>query len=235
MRGFIRGDAPPRRGLQIHPPLIRITHWLNAVAIVVMIGSGWRIYQDEVIFGWIQFPDWLSIGGDPAVAFKLHEDLGLAGALQWHFAAMWLLFVNGLVYLAYGIVSGRLRRKLFPIRLREVWRNVVDALKLQLSHDDIRRYNAAQRLLYFGVILTIVLQVLSGLAIWKPVQFQWLTALLYDFQTARKVHFFGMAAIFCFIVIHVVLALAVPKTIAAMVTGGPPENDRAEAVAQPGE
>ena len=83
-------------------------HWLNALAMIILIGSGWEIYNDEVIFGWLHFPHWMTIGGGPE------------GALQWHFAAMWLLMINGLCYLAYGIASGRFRRKLFPIWPREL-------------------------------------------------------------------------------------------------------------------
>ena len=99
--------------------------------------------------------------------------------------------------------------------------DIADALRFRLSHDDITRYNAVQKLLYVGIIAVIVVQVLSGLAVWKPVQFSELASLFYSFQGSRLVHFLGMAAIVAFIVIHVALALLVPKTIGAMVTGGP--------------
>lgn len=198
-------DRYPR----LHPLPVRIMHWVNALAMIIMIGSGWKIYNDEVIFGWLHFPDWMTIG------------IEAQGALQWHFFAMWVLAINGLCYLAYGIVSGRFRRKLFPIRLREILSNVADALRFRLSHDDITRYNAVQKLLYVGIIAVIVVQVLSGLAVWKPVQFSELASLFYDFQGSRLVHFIGMAAIVGFILIHVALALLVPKTIGAMVNGGP--------------
>jgi thiosulfate reductase cytochrome b subunit len=188
-------DRYPQR---LHPVPVRIMH-----------GSGWKIYNDEVLFGWLHFPDWITIGGEAQ------------GALQWHFFAMWILALNGLCYLVYGIATGRFRRKLFPIRPREVWSNLRDALRFRLSHDDITRYNAVQKLLYFGIILVIVLQVISGLVIWKPMQFSELATLFSDFQGARLVHFLGMAAIVAFLVIHVVLALLVPKTIGAMITGGP--------------
>ena len=187
-------------------------HWINALAMIIMIGSGWKIYNDEVLFGWLHFPDWITIGGEAQ------------GALQWHFFAMWILAINGLCYLVYGIASGRFRRKLFPIRPREVLSNIGDALRFRLAHDDITRYNAVQRLLYVGIILVIILQVLSGLAIWKPMQFSELAALFGDFQSGRLVHFLGMAAIVAFVVIHVALALLVPKTLGAMITGGPPVN-----------
>jgi thiosulfate reductase cytochrome b subunit len=203
-------------------------HWINAIAMITLILSGWKIYNDEVLFGWLHFPEWMTIGGEAQ------------GALQWHFLAMWILMANGLCYLAYGIVTGRFRRKLLPIAPREVAANVRDALKLRLSHGDITRYNAVQKLLYLGVIVVIVVQVLSGWAVWKPVQLSELAALFGSFQGSRLVHFLGMAAIVGFLVIHVVLALAVPKTIGAMITGGPrvkPQDKTppADAPAQPAE
>jgi thiosulfate reductase cytochrome b subunit len=162
-----------------------------------------------VIFGWLHFPHWMTIGG------------GAEGALQWHFAAMWLLMINGLCYLAYGLATGRFRRKLLPIWPSQLIADVRDALRFKLAHDDITRYNAVQKLLYAGIIVVIVVQVLSGLAVWKPVQLSELAVLFGSFQGARIVHFIGMALIVGFLVVHVALALLVPKTIGAMITGGP--------------
>jgi thiosulfate reductase cytochrome b subunit len=196
-------------GRRLHPVPLRIMHWVNAIAMLLLIGSGWKIYQDEVIFGWLHFPNAITIGGEAQ------------GALQWHFFAMWILVLNGLFYLGYGLVSGRFRRMLLPIRPREVLANLRDALRLRLGHNDLTRYNAVQKVLYTGIILVIIVQVLSGLAIWKPVQFGYLTDLFYDFQGARLAHFIGMAAIVGFLVIHVLLALIVPRTLLAMLTGGP--------------
>ena len=214
------GATPmPAQRKPLHPLPIRIMHWINALAMIIMIGSGWKIYNDEVLFGWLHFPEWITIGGGPE------------GALQWHFFAMWILMINGLWYLGYGIITGRFRRKLFPIRPREVLSNVRDALRFRLSHDDITSYNAVQKLLYAGIILVIVVQVLSGLAVWKPVQFSELAYLFYSFQGSRLVHFLGMAAIVAFLVIHVALALIVPKTIGAMITGGPEVGPTGEATA----
>src|SRR6185312_5013038 len=101
----------------------------------------------------------------------------LAGALLWHFAAMWVLVINGIVYVTLGIVTGRFRRKLFPIRPSEVIADVKAALTGRLAHDDLSVYHAAQGLLYLGVILAGVVVVLSGLAIWKPIQLQQFTTL----------------------------------------------------------
>ena len=198
-----------RRRLPLHPLAIRLMHWINAVAMIGMIMSGWAIYNDEVIFGWLHFPQWITLGAGPE------------GALQWHFFAMWILVANLIGYLVHGLSTGRFRRMLLPIRISEIIAETQAALALKLAHADLTRYNAVQRLLYVGVILVTILQVLSGLVVWKPVQFSELATLFYDFQTARLVHFLGMAAIVGFLLVHVALALIVPRTLLAMLTGGP--------------
>jgi thiosulfate reductase cytochrome b subunit len=194
------------RGPVIHPAWVRITHWINALAMLVMIGSGWEIYNASPLFPF-RFPGQITLGG------------WLAGALLWHFAAMWVLAINGLVYLALGLASGRFRRKLLPIRPGEVLADAKAALTFKLSHEDLTIYNSVQRLLYAGIILVGIAIVLSGLAIWKPVQLQELTALFGGYEAARYVHFFAMAAIVGFLAIHILLALIVPKSLRAMVTG----------------
>ncbi len=203
------GNVGANEHQQLHPPAVRIMHWVNAAAMIVLIMSGWAIYNDEVILGWLHFPAWITVGGGPE------------GALQWHFLAMWILAANGIAYLVYGFRTGRFRRKLLPIRIAEIVAEMRKALALQLAHDDITHYNAVQRVLYIGIIVVVILQVISGLVIWKPVQFSELAFLFYDFQTARLVHFLGMVAIVGFLAVHVALALIVPKTLVAMVTGGP--------------
>jgi thiosulfate reductase cytochrome b subunit len=194
---------------RLHPLPLRIMHWINAIAIFIMIGSGWKIYNDEVIFGFLHFPDSLTIG-----KWAQH-------GLQWHFFGMWIFVLNGLAYLSYGIATGRFRRKLFPISVREIFATVIEAMTFRLKHDDLTHYNAVQKALYLGVMLVGILIVISGLALWKPVQFSELAALFGTFQTIRLVHFLCMAAIVAFVVVHVSLALLVPQSLAAMVTGGP--------------
>src|SRR5438067_7078302 len=154
----------PARTL-IHPLWVRLTHWVNAVAMVVMIGSGWEIYNASPLFPFV-FPPSITLGG------------WLAGALLWHFAAMWLFAINGLFYLLFGIASGRFRRMLLPIRASAVLADLRAAVRGKLSHADLSAYNAVQKLLYAGVLIAGVVLVLSGLAIWKPVQLQELTAVL---------------------------------------------------------
>src|SRR5499427_5455883 len=190
----------------IHPVWVRVTHWINALAMVVMIGSGWEIYNASPLFAFL-FPPEITLGG------------WLAGALLWHFAAMWLLAVNGLVYLVLGIATGRFRRKLVPIRPSEVLADTKAAFTGKLTYDDLSVYNAVQKLLYLGVILAGIVIVLSGLAIWKPVQLQELTAAFGGYDAARYMHFFAMAAIVGFFVLHVVMALLVPKSLRAMTIG----------------
>jgi thiosulfate reductase cytochrome b subunit len=198
--------AAPHLGGAIHPVWVRVTHWINALAVLLMIGSGWQIYDASPLFPF-NFPPAITLGG------------WLAGGLLWHFAAMWLLVVNGLVYVGLGLSTGRFRRKLLPIRPGQVIADARAALSGHLSHDDLSVYNAVQKLLYLGVILCGVVIVLSGISIWKPVQLHELTSLFGGYDAARYVHFFAMAAIVGFIVIHVVMALLVPKSLRAMVTG----------------
>ena len=190
----------------IHPLWVRVTHWINAVAIVVMIGSGWQIYNASPLFPFT-FPRGITIGG------------WLAGALLWHFAAMWLLVANGLVYVTLGIATGRFRRKLLPLRPADVAGDLRAALTGRLAHDDLSVYNAVQKLLYAGVILAGVVIVASGLAIWKPVQLYWLASLMGDYEGARLVHFLAMSAIVLFVVVHVVMAFVVPRSLLAMIRG----------------
>ena len=190
----------------IHPAWVRVCHWINAVAILVMIGSGWQIYNASPLFGFA-FPRAITLGD------------WLAGALLWHFAAMWLLVVNGLVYMTLGIVTGRFRRKLLPVGPRAVLADLKAALTFRLRHDDLAHYNAVQKVLYLGILGTGVVIVASGLSIWKPAQFQELTAFFGGYDTARYVHFAAMTAIVAFLVVHIGLALIVPKSLRAMIVG----------------
>jgi thiosulfate reductase cytochrome b subunit len=193
-------DAP------IHPLWVRVTHWINALAIIVMIGSGWQIYNASPLFQFT-FPRSITIGE------------WLAGALLWHFAAMWVFVANGVVYITLGIASGRFRRKLFPIRATEVLTDLGAAFTFKLSHADLALYNGVQKLLYLGVILAGVVLVLSGLSIWKPVQYHELTTIFGGYDTARYVHFFAMSTVVAFLVVHVILAIIVPKSLRAMILG----------------
>jgi thiosulfate reductase cytochrome b subunit len=190
----------------VQPGWVRTVHWINAVAMILMIMSGWQIYNASPLFDF-KFAKSITLGD------------WLGGALLWHFAAMWLLMVNGLVYLALGLATGRFRKKLLPITRGGVISDAKAALTGKLSHDDLSKYNYVQKLLYAGIIAVGILIVLSGLSIWKPVQLQYLTALFGGYDVARYVHFICMAAIVAFLVVHVALAVLVPKSLRAMIIG----------------
>src|SRR5256714_4270108 len=199
-------QAPPATAKVIQPAWVRTLHWVSACAMVLMIVSGWQIYNASPLFDF-RFSSSITLGG------------WLGGALLWHFAAMWILMVNGLIYLALGFATGRFRKKLLPITPEGVIADTRAALSGKLSHDDLSKYNYVQKMLYAGVIVIGILIVLSGLSIWKPVQLQYLTALFGGYDAARYVHFICMALIVAFMVVHVALALLVPKSLRAMIIG----------------
>ncbi|MCS6763048.1 MAG: cytochrome b/b6 domain-containing protein [Candidatus Protistobacter heckmanni] len=187
----------------VHPAAVRISHWINALAVLVMVMSGWKIYNASPIFPFL-FPRDITFGG------------WLGGALLWHFAAMWLLVANALFYLVYNLATGRLRCTFFPLRPAELLHDLRDALRLRLAHTDLSRYNAVQKASYLSVMLALVLVFLSGLAIWKPVQFSLLRELMGDFDNARIMHFATMAWIVGFAAVHLLMVLLVPKTFGSM-------------------
>jgi len=199
--------AVPAPAKVIQPAWVRTVHWINAVAMILMIMSGWQIYNASPLFDFLKFSKTITLGD------------WLGGALLWHFAAMWLLMVNGLAYLIMGLATGRFRKKLLPITPTGVVSDVKAALTFKLAHDDLSVYNAVQKLLYVGILVAGVTIVLSGLSIWKPVQFQWLTSFFGGYNTARYVHFAAMTAIVAFLVVHVSLAVLVPKSLRAMIIG----------------
>src|SRR5260370_40128773 len=190
----------------IQPAWVRTVHWINAVAMVLMIMSGGQVYNASPLFEF-RFSSSIPLGG------------WLGGALLWHFAAMWLLMVNGLIYLALGFATGRFRKKLLPITPGGVISDTKAALTLKLAHDDLSKYNNVQKLLYPGIIVVGAVIVRSCLSIWKPVQLQLLTALFGGYDVARYVHFICMSLIVAFLVVHVALAVLVPKSLRAMIIG----------------
>lgn len=194
------------RWIRVHPLVVRIAHWINALAILIMLASGWRIYNASPLFPF-KFPSDLTLGG------------WLGGALQWHFAAMWLLAANGAIYLVYGLLSGHFRRKFWPIEPRAVIADIRAAFRGRLAHQDLSVYNAAQRAAYATLILTIIVLVLSGLAVWKPVQLQLLAGLMGGYEGARLVHFFAMALTVFIVVVHIAMVALVPRTLPSMFSG----------------
>jgi thiosulfate reductase cytochrome b subunit len=189
-----------------HPRWLRLTHWLNALAVLVMVTSGWRIYNASPLYDF-SFPKGITLGG------------WLGGALQWHFAAMWFLAINGLVYLIINLASGRLSRRFFPLSPKGVLQDLWAALRGRLGHADLSHYNQVQRLAYLFVMLDITLLVVSGLVLWKSVQFPLLRELLGGYDAARHVHFIAMALLVAFVAVHLVMVALVPKTLLAMIIG----------------
>jgi thiosulfate reductase cytochrome b subunit len=200
MEGALEIRAP------IHPLWVRVTHWINALVVLIMVTSGWRIYNASPLFDF-RFANDVTLGG------------WLAGAIQWHFAAMWLLAVNGVLYLLFNVASGRLWRKFLPLAPRAIYADLRAALHGHLSHADPRRYNAVQRAAYLFVMLDIVLLVLSGLVLWKSVQFPLLGELLGGYETSRYLHFLAMVGLIAFVAVHLIMAALVPRALLAMIRG----------------
>jgi thiosulfate reductase cytochrome b subunit len=190
----------------IHPGWLRTTHWLNAIAVVVLMTSGWRIYNATAFLGF-SIPKDATLGG------------WLGGALQWHFAAMWLLAANGVLYFGFSAATGRLAEKFFPLSPRALFDDFLAAVKGRLAHADPQHYNTVQRLAYLLVMLDSVLLVLSGLVLWKSVQFPLLRELFLGYEGARRIHFFAMAALAAFVAVHLVMVALVPRTLLYMVRG----------------
>lgn len=200
-----RGTAG-RRSRPAHPWPVRLCHWLGAIAMIMMIMSGWQIYNASPLLPF-RFSRSITLGG------------WLGGAIAWHLAAMWLLLASGLGYLAYGLLSGHFRRDLLPITPGAVGRDLLAALTFRLEHRS-GSYNAVQKLMYAGVLLVATLTVLTGFSIWKPVQLHYLTGLFGGYDVARALHFTGMSLIVAFLVVHLTLVLIVPSTLLGMLTGG---------------
>jgi thiosulfate reductase cytochrome b subunit len=210
-------EMAPIADEQRHPLIRRLSHWGMALAIIVLIGSGWRIYNNVPIFPF-RFPEWATLGGDWRVQLAIHNDPGFASALEWHFAAMWLLLASFVVFVLHGLLTRHIGRDWLPVGPRGFLRDFAAAARFKLDHR-LGEYNAVQKVFYLGVSFAVLMMLLSGLAIWKPVQFAPLTALFGGFQGARLVHFLFMSAIALFLLVHVALVALVPKTFVAMTLG----------------
>ncbi len=191
----------------IHPLWLRLMHWANATAVVILIMSGWRIYDaTRFMFGY-KIPTQYTLGG------------WLGGAIQWHFAAMWILVINAILYVVVNVLSRRWGKQFLPVTPKLLWEDFLAFAKGKLSHADLSHYNAIQKAAYIFAMADIIALILSGLVLWKSVQFGWLRPLLGGYEGARYVHFIAMCLMCIFFVVHVVMALLVPKTIKAMLWG----------------
>jgi len=202
---------------QRHSLIARIAHWCQALAVIIMIGSGWRIYDNVPIFPF-EFPYWITLGGDKYLATTTSNDWGTGNAIAWHFAGMWLLLFGFTLFIGNGVLTGHFRRDFLPLTPRAFLRDFIDAATFRLTHK-LGEYNSVQKAFYFGVMFALCMMFLSGLAIWKPVQLSWLTWIFGGFASARVVHFFFMSALVGFIAVHVTLVALVPKTFVAMTLG----------------
>lgn len=211
--------AKPRRP---QPLLIRITHWVNVPVLVIMAMSGLEILLAYPFFGprgaeygWVPLagwmpPEWMRAGG------------WLAGARHLHFAFAWALVINAALYLGYLAVSGEWRRRLFwpPRDTRPAVQQLLFYLRVRKQAPAKNLYNGLQRSAYTGALVLAVLEVLSGLAMWKPVQLHRLTWLMGGYDGARVIHFLALLGLIGFVITHVVMVILHWRQFPAMITGG---------------
>lgn len=213
--------APPRPLVRRHHWIVRLTHWTAALLLTGMIASGLQIYAAYARFGDrggallpnpfqdTSFPDWSVLGG------------WLAGGLNWHFALMWPLVLVGVTYVIYLMVSGEWRALLFrPRDIRGAIAMTRYYLRRSREHPAQGKHNPLQKLAYTSIVLFGILTVLSGVAIYKPLQFAWLTTLFGGFQATRYWHFWTVWIFVVFTIVHVTLVFVVdPASFRAMITG----------------
>jgi len=210
------------KGRRAQPLLIRLTHWLNVPLLILMAGSGLQIFTAYpalgprgALYAWYPWqemppPTWVRFGG------------WLAGGRHWHFALGWFLVLNGVLYLSYMVARGEWRRRLFRPQ-----RDTKNALLMLAYYLRLRRtppltdfYNGLQRVAYSTIIVLAVVEVLSGLAIYKPVQLWWLERLFGGYDGARAVHLIGLGLLTLFAGVHLVMVTLHPRAILTMLTGG---------------
>ena len=214
-------EEPPSLEVNRHHALVRITHWLAGPLIFAMIASGLQIYRAYPRLGDrggpyypnplqdVALPSWMRLGG------------WLAGGLNWHFMLMWPLIAVGLAYFLYMLVSGEWKLLVFrPRDVKPAFQMIRYYLRLTRVHPPQGKHNALQKQAYTFIILLGCLSVISGFAVWKPVQLSWLTAMLGGFQAARAWHFLAVWLFAGFTVVHVILVfLADPASLRGMITG----------------
>lgn len=204
-----------------HHFIVRLTHWISVIAIFVMVGSGLQIFNAYPAFQprggtFCCYP----FAGEPVPAW-LTFGRWLAGARQWHFAMMWILVANGVLYLGFIYLHGEWR-DVTPRRgdLRDAWEMIKFYVFVRRDHPHQGKHNALQRAAYFAMPLAGAVLVLTGLAIWKPVQLAWLTNLFGGYVWARYWHFTAMAVLVLLILVHVFMVFTVdPYSLRSMITG----------------
>lgn len=179
-----------------HPLIVRVTHWINAIALGIMITSGFRIYNASPILDF-RFPEWIMLGG------------WLGGARQWHFFAMWIFVVNGVFYVLYNVLSkhGRKTTLFSKGDVSGVLPMIQYYLTIRKEHPPQGKYNALQKFAYTQVPLFAVGSILTGMAIYWPTQFSWLTSMFGGFDTARVWHFIFTLLFVSFIGGHLLMVV----------------------------
>ncbi|MGI9079086.1 MAG: cytochrome b/b6 domain-containing protein [Gemmatimonadaceae bacterium] len=214
-----------------HHWIVRVTHWVFVAAFTIMVGSGLQIFNAYPRFALKgdtfccypfegkSIPGWLTFGG------------WLAGARNWHFAAMWVLVLTGIVYVTFIYLHGEWR-DLVPRRgdIRDAWEMLKFYVFVRRDHPHHGKHNALQKMSYFVMPIVAVIIVLSGIAIWKPVSLGWLTAIFGGYVWARYWHFVSMVVLVLLALVHVFMVFAVdPYSIRSMITGGYNELNSPEA------
>ncbi|HEX2607748.1 MAG TPA: cytochrome b/b6 domain-containing protein [Flavisolibacter sp.] len=210
-----------RKFVKKHHLAIRWFHWINFPVLAIMIWSGLLIYWANSVYA-------IRIDGREIIKFfpksfyqALHIPFRLAEGMAYHFFFMWLFFLNGLLYVLYTLFSGEWRY-LVPRKnsFREAWQVILHDLHIRKTAPPQSKYNAAQRIAYSAIIVMGVGSLLSGLAIYKPVQFQWATWLCGGYESARVVHFVLTIGYCVFFLVHIIqVLLAGWKNFQSMITG----------------
>lgn len=204
-----------------HHWIVRLTHWATVIVLAGMITSGLQIYEAYARFGNRDAPSFPNAFEGSQFPASMRLGGWLAGALNWHFALMWPLIAFGLLYAAYLVASGEWRALLFrPRDVPGAIEMIKYYLRLRGEHPPQGKHNPLQKLAYTTVVLLGGLAVLTGIAIYKPLQFSWLTAVFGGFQAARYWHFWIVWVFVGFSIVHVILVFVVdPASLRAMLTG----------------
>lgn len=192
-----------------HPLIIRLTHWLNVVALGIMVMSGLRIYNASTLWNF-RIPDYLTLGG------------WLAGARMWHFFGMWLFFINGTVWILFNLFSKHGWRTTILSRsdLPGIIPMIQYYLRLRKQHPPTKKYNPLQKLAYTTIPFAALGSVITGVAIYWPTQFSAITRLLGGYDVARYWHFICMLALVLFFFGHIVMvAIAGWWNFVSIITG----------------
>lgn len=194
----------------IHKGSLRLLHWLNAMAVLVLISSGWAIYNADPFYDF-SFTNPVLLGNF------------LTEALRWHLALAWFFFATVLLFIIFRVLMSVDGPALKPVSLKGVYADMIAAIAIRLHHS-VGTYNQIQRIFYLSIMLLFFIVLLSGLALWKPVQLYALTELFGCYESTRRVHFWTMVSIVIFIVVHLFMIIITPSTLLSMIFGAETKN-----------